>query len=45
MIEIKPLNSLAGLLDKLIQGRLWLKVIIGLLLEKKHLEQDAFLLP
>lgn len=32
MIEIKPLNSLAGHLDKLIQGRLWLKVIIGLLL-------------
>lgn len=30
MIEIKSLNSLSVHLDKLIKGRLWLKVIIGL---------------
>ena len=32
MIEIRPLNSLSVHLDKLIQGRLWIKVIIGLVL-------------
>lgn len=32
MIEIIPLNSLAVHLDRLIKGRLWLKVIIGLVL-------------
>jgi Na+/H+-dicarboxylate symporter len=32
MIEFRPLNDLAVHLERLIQGRLWLKVIIGLLL-------------
>jgi Na+/H+-dicarboxylate symporter len=32
MIEFRPLNSLAVYLEKLTQGRLWLKVIIGLVL-------------
>lgn len=32
MIELKPLNSLSHYLDRLIKGRLWLKVIIGLVL-------------
>lgn len=32
MIEIIPLNSLAVHLERLIKGRLWLKVIIGLVL-------------
>lgn len=32
MIEFKPLNRLSIYLDRLIQGRLWLKVIIGLAL-------------
>jgi len=32
MIEFRPLNSLSVHLDRLIKGRLWLKVIIGLLL-------------
>lgn len=32
MLEIKPLNHLSIHLDRLIQGRLWLKVIIGLVL-------------
>lgn len=32
MIEIKPLNHLSVYLEKLIKGRLWLKVIIGLVL-------------
>ncbi len=31
-MEIRPLNKLSGYLDHLIKGRLWLKVIIGLLL-------------
>lgn len=32
MIELRPLNKLSIHLDRLIQGRLWLKVIIGLIL-------------
>lgn len=32
MLEFKPLNTLSIYLDRLIQGRLWLKVIIGLIL-------------
>jgi Na+/H+-dicarboxylate symporter len=32
MLEFRPLNSLTVYLDRLIQGRLWLKVIIGLVL-------------
>ena len=32
MIEIRPLNNLSIHLDRLIKGRLWLKVIIGLVL-------------
>lgn len=32
MIEIRPLNTLSVHLDRLIHGRLWLKVIIGLVL-------------
>lgn len=32
MIEFRPLNNLSVYLDRLIKGRLWLKVIIGLLL-------------
>jgi Na+/H+-dicarboxylate symporter len=32
MIEIKSLNTLSIYLDRLIHGRLWLKVIIGLIL-------------
>lgn len=32
MIEFKPLNSLSIHLDRLVQGRLWMKVIIGLVL-------------
>lgn len=32
MIEFKPLNSLSQYLEKLIKGRLWLKVMIGLTL-------------
>lgn len=32
MIEIRPLNNLSVHLDRLIKGRLWLKVIIGLIL-------------
>jgi len=32
MIEFRPLNSLSVHLDRLINGRLWLKVIIGLVL-------------
>ena len=32
MLEIKPLNDLSVYLDQLIKGRLWLKVIIGLIL-------------
>jgi Na+/H+-dicarboxylate symporter len=32
MLEIIPLNSLSVHLDRLIKGRLWLKVIIGLVL-------------
>ena len=32
MIEFKPLNSLSVHLDRLVQGRLWMKVIIGLVL-------------
>lgn len=32
MIEFRPLNNLSIHLDRLIKGRLWLKVIIGLLL-------------
>lgn len=32
MLEIRPLNKLSIHLDRLIKGRLWLKVIIGLLL-------------
>lgn len=32
MFEFRPVNNLAIHLDKLIQGRLWLKVIIGLIL-------------
>lgn len=32
MLQFRPLNNLAFHLDELIQGRLWLKVIIGLVL-------------
>lgn len=32
MLDFKPLNSLSVHLDRLIKGRLWLKVIIGLVL-------------
>ena len=32
MLEIKPLNYLSIHLDRLVKGRLWLKVIIGLIL-------------
>ncbi len=32
MIEFRPLNNLSVYLDRLIKGRLWLKVIIGLVL-------------
>lgn len=32
MLEFRPLNNLSIYLDRLIQGRLWLKVIIGLIL-------------
>ncbi|AWV96906.1 dicarboxylate/amino acid:cation symporter [Arcticibacterium luteifluviistationis] len=32
MIELRPLNNLSVHLDRLIKGRLWLKVIIGLFL-------------
>jgi Na+/H+-dicarboxylate symporter len=32
MIEFRPLNNLSIHLDRLIKGRLWLKVIIGLIL-------------
>lgn len=32
MLEITPLNNLSVYLDRLIKGRLWLKVIIGLVL-------------
>jgi len=32
MLEIRPLNNLSVHLDRLIKGRLWLKVIIGLIL-------------
>jgi hypothetical protein len=32
MLEIRPLNNLSVHLDRLIHGRLWLKVIIGLVL-------------
>ena len=32
MIEFRPLNNLSVHLDSLIKGRLWLKVIIGLVL-------------
>ncbi len=32
MIEFRPLNNLSVHLDRLIKGRLWLKVIIGLIL-------------
>lgn len=32
MLEFRPLNNLSVHLDRLIQGRLWLKVIIGLVL-------------
>lgn len=32
MINVTPLNELSIYLDRLIQGRLWLKVIIGLIL-------------
>ena len=32
MLEIRPLNNLSVHLDHLIKGRLWLKVIIGLIL-------------
>ena len=32
MVEFRPLNNLAVHLDSLIKGRLWLKVIIGLVL-------------
>jgi len=32
MLEIRPLNNLSVYLDHLIKGRLWLKVIIGLIL-------------
>ena len=32
MIEFKPLNRLSIHLDRLVQGRLWMKVIIGLVL-------------
>jgi Na+/H+-dicarboxylate symporter len=32
MIEFRPLNNLSVHLDRLIKGRLWLKVIIGLVL-------------
>lgn len=32
MLEIRPLNYLSVHLDRLIQGRLWIKVIIGLIL-------------
>ena len=32
MLEFRPLNDLSIHLDRLIKGRLWLKVIIGLVL-------------
>ena len=32
MIEFRPLNSLSVYLERLVKGRLWLKVIIGLIL-------------
>lgn len=32
MIEFRPLNNLSIYLDRLIKGRLWLKVILGLIL-------------
>lgn len=32
MLEFRPINNLSIYLDRLIQGRLWLKVIIGLVL-------------
>mgnify|MGYP000424346252 CR=1 FL=1 len=32
MIEFTPLNNLTGYLEKLMEGKLWLKVIIGLIL-------------
>lgn len=32
MLELRPLNNLAVYLDRLTKGRLWLKVIIGLIL-------------
>lgn len=32
MIKIRPLNNLSVHLDRLVEGRLWLKVIIGLVL-------------
>lgn len=32
MLELRPLNTLSVYLDRLIKGRLWLKVIIGLIL-------------
>ena len=32
MIEFRPLNSLSAYLERLVEGRLWLKVIIGLVL-------------
>ena len=32
MIEFRPLNNLSIYLDRLVKGRLWLKVIIGLIL-------------
>lgn len=32
MIEFRPLNNLSVYLDRLVKGRLWLKVIIGLIL-------------
>lgn len=32
MLEFRPLNLLSVHLDRLVKGRLWLKVIIGLVL-------------
>lgn len=32
MLEIRPLNNLSVHLDRLIKGRLWLKVVIALFL-------------
>lgn len=32
MLEIRPLNNLSVHLDRLVKGRLWFKVILGLIL-------------